>query len=298
MRKQVLIADLSLFLIVIAWGYTFVLTKDLLRELAPLTFTGARFLLAALILLVFRWRKLLQLTREQLIQGGICGLVLCAAFTLQIIGIKYTTPGKAGLLTGTTVILVPFLAYLVSKAVPEKGAVVGSIVAFGGLLLLSWENQSFGISLGDFLVLLSALFFAMHIIIVDRIWKEGNSFHLLDFTMLQLITVGIVDLVIAGAIEQVPSGLSWYGWYAFLFDCLIGTLLAYLVQLKAQQFTPPTHVGIILSLEAVFAVVFSWLLWGEQFTAIVLTGSSLIIAAIFITVLTERQTGNIASQKN
>lgn len=288
-RKQVLLADTSLLLIAIAWGYTFVLTKDILRELAPLTFTGARFFLAGLILLAFRWRSLIKLSREQLIQGGITGILLCAAFTFQTIGIEYTTPGKAGLLTGTTVIFVPFLAYLISKVSVHKGAIIGSIVAFGGLLLLSWDSNLSGISVGDILVLFCALFFALHIIVVDRIWKENDSFHLLDFTMLQLLTVGVVDLIIAGWYEPLPVGLSWYGWYIFLFDCLIGTLLAYLVQLKAQQFAPPIHVGIIMSLESVFAVLFSWLLWGEQFTPTVLMGIFLVIAAIFITVLTERQ---------
>lgn len=288
MRKQIVLADISLFLIAVAWGYTFVLTKDLLRELAPLTFTGARFLLAGLILVAFRWRKLKGISREQLIKGGICGIVLCAAFTLQIIGIKYTTPGKAGLLTGTTVILVPFLAYCIGKVTIQRGAVYGSVVAFIGLLLLSWDNHWSGISFGDLLVLGCAIFFALHIILVDRFWRENDSFHLLDFTMLQLLTVGVIDLVLAGWLEHPPAGLSWYGWYAFLFDCLIGTLLAYLVQLKAQQFTPPTHVGIILSLESVFAVLFSWLLWGEQFTVTVIAGICLVIAGIFVTVLVEQ----------
>ncbi|MGC5324685.1 DMT family transporter [Brevibacillus sp. SYSU BS000544] len=295
-RKQVLLADTSLLLIAIAWGYTFVLTKDILRELAPLTFTGARFLLAGLILFAFRWRSLIKLSREQLIQGGITGLLLCAAFTTQIVGIEYTTPGKAGLLTGTTVVFVPFLAYLIYKIAVHKGAMVGSFVTFCGLLLLSWDNSWSGISVGDILILFSALFFALHIIAVDRIWNENDSFHLLDFTMLQLMTVGVVDLVLASWLEPMPEGLSWYGWYAFFFDCLVGTLLAYLVQIKAQQYTPPIHVGIIMSMEAMFAVLFSWILWGEQFTPTVLFGIVLIIAAIFITVLTERPSENKQEQ--
>lgn len=281
-KKQLLWADLSLFVIALAWGYTFILSKDLLRELAPFTFLGTRFLIAGLILLPFVWRRLRTAGREVWRQGILCGVVLCAAFTLQLLGIDRTTPGKAGVITGTNVILVPFLSYLWLRKTVGKGAVIGSILAFAGLVCLSGEGEWTGLSTGDLLVFLCAIFFAAHILMVDSFYEKKADIDPLSFVMIQLLVVGVVDTALAVCTEPFPQPLSPYGWFAYWFDCLLGTLLAYVVQIKAQQFSPPVHVSILLSLEAVFAFLFSWLLWGELVTPIILTGVFLMLAGIYI----------------
>lgn len=288
-KKQMIWADLSLFFIALAWGYTFVLSKDILTEMTPFYFLGTRFLLAALLLLPFVWRRLKKVSRDVWVQGIICGIVLCAAFTFQILGIDRTTPGKAGVITGTNVILVPFLYFIWRRKPVGKGAVIGSLLAFVGLTFLSGNEGWTGISFGDFLVFLCAIFFALHILLVDRMYEQREDVDSLNFVMIQLLVVGVIDLAIALFVEPLPQPLSSYGWFAFLFDCLIGTLLAYVVQIKAQQFSPPVHVSILLSLEAVFAFLFSWLLWGEPVTPIVWTGVALMLAGIYITELGDHQ---------
>lgn len=288
-KKQLIWADLSLFFIALAWGYTFVLSKDILTEMTPFYFLGTRFLLAALLLLPFVWRRLKKVSRDVWVQGIICGIVLCAAFTFQILGIDRTTPGKAGVITGTNVILVPFLYFIWRCKPVGKGAVIGSLLAFAGLTCLSGDEGWTGISFGDFLVFLCAIFFALHILLVDRLYEQREDVDSLNFVMIQLLVVGVIDLAIALFVEPLPQPLSSYGWFAFLFDCLIGTLLAYIVQIKAQQFSPPVHVSILLSLEAVFAFLFSWLLWGEPVTPIVWTGVALMLAGIYITELGDHQ---------
>lgn len=288
-KKQLIWADISLFIIALAWGYTFVLSKDILTEMTPFYFLGTRFLLAALLLLPFVWRRLRTVSREVWVQGLICGIVLCAAFTFQILGIDRTTPGKAGVITGTNVILVPFLYFLWRRKPVGKGAVIGSLLAFVGLTCLSGNEGWTGIAFGDFLVFLCAIFFALHILLVDRMYEQHEDVDSLNFVMIQLLVVGVIDLAIALFVEPLPQPLSSYGWFAFLFDCLIGTLLAYVVQIKAQQFSPPVHVSILLSLEAVFAFLFSWLLWGEPVTPIVWTGVALMLVGIYITELGDHQ---------
>jgi len=281
-KKQLFLADFSLFVIAVAWGYTFILTKDLLSELTPFYFLGTRFLLAGLLLLPFVWNRLLASNALFWRQGLFCGVALCAAFTLQLLGIDRTTPGKAGVITGTYVILVPFLYYLWRRKPVSKGAVIGSLLAFFGMACLSGEENWTGLSLGDLLVFLSAVFFALHILLVDRYYESEAGGESLGFVTVQLLAVGVIDLGIALFREPMPHGLSPYGWFAFLFDCLIGTLLAYVVQIKAQQFSPPVHVSILLSLESVFAFLFSWLFWGEPVTAMVWTGVALMLAGIYL----------------
>lgn len=288
-KKQLIWADASLLFIALAWGYTFVLSKDILTEIAPYTFLGTRFLLASLILLPFVWRRMRGVSREVWIQGLICGIVLCAAYTFQILGIDRTTPGKAGVITGTNVVIVPFLYYLWRRKPVGKTAVIGSLLAFAGLVFLSGDEGWTGIAFGDVLVFLCAIFFALHILLVDRVYEERADVDSLMFVMIQLLVVGVVDSIIALFVEPMPQALSPYGWFAFLFDCLIGTLLAYVVQIKAQQFSPPVHVSILLSLEAVFAFLFSWLLWGEPVTPIICTGVVLMLAGIYMAELGDHQ---------
>lgn len=282
-RKKVIIADVSLLGIALAWGYTFVLTKDLLDETSPLFLTGTRFLLAALLLWSFKHSALKKAEWHVWKKGIQCGIPLWAGFALQTVGIAHTTPGKAGVLTGTVVIIVPLLSFLVMKTAVPRGALIGSLLTFCGLALLSWDGSALYMSGGDVLVLLCAVCFAIHILLVDRIYKQKESFDDLVFIMIQLLVVGVISLPFAFWLEPLPRLLSTYGWFAFGFDLLIGTLLAYIVQIKAQQYSPPAHVSLLLSLESFFAFLFSWLLWGEMITRSVIIGIFLILLGILVT---------------
>lgn len=286
-NKRLLLADLSLLGIAIAWGYTFVLMKDLLDEMTPLYLTGTRFLLAGLIIAAFQYKKLKLITVDYWKVGIACGLALGLAYTLQAFGVNLTTPGKAGVITGLAVIIVPFLYFFWSKMPVQKAPVIGSIMAFLGLSLLSWNGGgSLGsLNFGDFLVFLCAVFFAVHVIMVDQTYRSREHFDPILFAMIQLLVVGILDTILAIIIEPVPAPLSPYGWFAYSFDLFLGTLLAYIVQLRAQQISPPIHVTLILSLESVFAFVFSWILWGEPVTSWIIAGVVMILLGIYVTEL-------------
>lgn len=283
LKKKVIIADVSLVGIALGWGYSFVLTKDLLAEMTPLYFISTRFFLAALILLLFKWKDIRNMSKQMWKYGIFSGTALWGGFTLQTIGIELTTPGKAGVLTGTMVVIVPFLYFFWSRAAIQRGAVLGSLLTFLGLVILSWDGSWIGVNSGDILVFLCAFFFAIHVILVDRAYQKNESVDSLSFIAIQLLVVGVFSLPFAVWLEPLPSLLSPYGWYAYAFDLLIGTLLAYIVQIKAQQYSPPTHVSLLLSLEAVFAFLLSWWLWGEALTINTVVGISLILGGIFIT---------------
>ncbi len=282
-KKKVLLADGALLFIAVSWGYTFILAKDLLEELSPLYFSGSRFLISGLILAVWQWKSLRKISPFYWKAGSIAGILLCAAFTTQTFGIGLTTPGKAGVITGTAVVIVPLLYFVWSRTPIQKGPIIGSVLAFVGLALFSWDGQWQGINFGDFLVLLCAISFALHLVYVDRTYDKENSLNPLLFAMIQFLVVGVIDLVLAILFEPVPSQLSAYGWYAYLFELLIGTLLGFGIQLVAQRYVPPIHVSLILSTESIAAFGFSWLIWGEPLTMHVVFGVILVVAGIFLT---------------
>jgi drug/metabolite transporter (DMT)-like permease len=282
-QRQVILADLALFGIAVGWGYTFVLTKDLLNELPPLYFQGTRFLLAGLVLMLWLKTRGKRVDMQVWKTGSMAGFILFLAYTFQLFGLDRTTPGKAGMITGLAVVIVPFLYVWWSRSLVPRSAVVGSLLAFTGLSLLSWDGTWNGFNTGDVLVFFCAIAFAVHMVMVDRMYEKDGAINSLHFAMVQLITVGVITLIFACLFEEVPRSLSPYGWFAYLFDLIVGTLLAYVVQLKAQRYTPPTHVSLILSLESMFAFFFSWLVWGESLTSKVLWGAALMLAGIVVT---------------
>ncbi|MBO8171917.1 MAG: DMT family transporter [Bacillaceae bacterium] len=284
-NKRVLLADLALFGIAVGWGYTFVLMKDILTEMTPLYFTGTRFLLAGIIIALFQYHKLKELTWKYWKAGLITGVSLCLAYTLQAFGTDLTTPGKSGVLSGMNVILVPFLYFIWSRMPLQLAPILGSFLAFAGLSVLSWNGGgALGhLNMGDMLILLCAVFFAVHIIQVHATFRKGVYFNPVLFAMVQLLVVGVIGTSLAVLTEPVPGPLSPYGWFAYSFDLIVGTLLAYLVQIGAQKYAPPIHVAVILSLESVFAFLFSWAIWGEPVTGWILLGIFLIVTGIYVT---------------
>lgn len=251
--------------------------------MTPLFFTGSRFLVAALILAIWQWKRIKEMTPFYWKAGIVSGILLCLAYTTQIYGIDLTTPGKAGMITGTAVVMVPFLYFLWSRTPIRKGPILGSFCAFFGLCLFSWDGSLTGVNNGDLLVLLCALCFAIHTVYVDRTYEKEEPVNPLLFAMVQLAVVGVVGSILAVLFEPMPTQLSAYGWYAYLFELVVGTLIAYIVQLRAQSITTPIRVSLLLSLESVFAFGFSWLLWGEPVTVSILFGGIFLLAGIYIT---------------
>ncbi|MEB3100834.1 DMT family transporter [Ferviditalea candida] len=283
--KKSLFADLILFCIAVSWGYTFVLTKDLVEEITPLYFIGSRFLIASLLLLLFAWRLLRRLTRFDMLSGAVAGLALAAAFNLQTFGIRLTTPGKAGLFTGTAVLWTPFLYFLWSRKPLRADTIISALIVFAGLALFSWKDSFdfIGLNAGDLLTLGGALFFAVHIMVVDRYHRNSKSeLPVSIFVMMQLFVVGIVTLSFAAPLEPLPSALSPYGWFAYGFDLLFGTLLAYMGQIYAQKYAHPAHAGIIITFDSFFAYLFSWWLWGENLTVRMWAGIFMFVLGLLV----------------
>ena len=158
-------AEIYLLIIVIIWGSTFALIKGVIDLIPPYTYLAYRFLLAALILIVIFWKRLKKLNIMVLKKGSQIGIFLFLGYTLQTVGIKYTTATKAGFITGLSVVLVPIISHFFIKDKISRNSVIGVILAFIGLWFLNYSG-GFSFNLGDFLVLLCAFSFAMHIISV------------------------------------------------------------------------------------------------------------------------------------
>ena len=192
MRKWY-VADLLLLFVAFIWGATFVMIQDAVTILQPFAFNGLRFLLAALFLFIwmigFRKEQLKQINRSMLTSGLIMGGCLFSGYALQTIGLQFTTPSKAGFLTGLNVVLVPLLAYFILKRKPSIAALIGVGSSVIGLYLLTTGGKS-TVNIGDLLEFLCAIAFGLHIVVTG---KYAKHFPAIALTFIQISTVAVLS---------------------------------------------------------------------------------------------------------
>lgn len=276
LRKRQIIADISLVAVAAIWGANFVIIKMTLSEMPPLAYLAIRFLLAFIVLAAARPQSFCRINSAHLREGVLVGLLLFAGFSIQTLGLILTTPGISGFLTITYVAMVPLLAAAKErKMIPPRILASGFSNLAGAALLTLGGRFSFGS--GESLTILSALFFSLYIMLLDRATRRMPA---ISLTGIQLAVVGVLSAAASCIWETGPTHISSFGWYAIVYGALLGSIAAFAVQTVAQKYTPPSHTAIILSTEATFALLFSLFAELDSFNEKTLLGCGLIIAGI------------------
>jgi drug/metabolite transporter (DMT)-like permease len=284
MRNKVYQADLMLLLTAAIWGSAFVAQRVGMNHMGPLTFNGIRFALGALVLVpVMGWRN----NRNQgigegsllkLIYGGlITGVVLFAGATLQQVGLVYTTAGKAGFITGLYVIFVPVFGLFFGLRL-SFGGWIGAGLAAAGLYFLS-VTESFTLAPGDFWILLGAVFWAVHVLILSRLSPKMDTIKLAcaQFTVCAFLSLSGAAFTETLTVEGLKGATV-----PILYGGILSVGTAYTLQVVAQKDAPAIHAAIILSLEAVFSAIFGWLILGEVIDNRGIAGCILMLAGMLI----------------
>ena len=283
MTKQ-LKGSLSIILATVIWGSTFVAQSVGVDHVGPFTFLSIRSFLAvfALLLVLFLLNRkdfVKIITDPRLWKAGIpCGIALFAATATQQIGLIYTTAGKGGFITTMYIILVPIFG-LFLKQKPPKMVFVSVILAAIGLYLISGAGFS-AINIGDVLMLLCAVAFAVQILIMDRVAGELNSMAL---NMAQ----ALVCAVISGICMLIFDTLAWENivacWFPLCWAGIMSMGIAYTLQIVGQKTIEATTASVLMSFESVFAALSGWLLLNETFTVTEAIGCALVFGAIMLT---------------
>ncbi|SHH02857.1 DMT family transporter [Tepidibacter thalassicus] len=276
-KNKALIADIVLLGVAMIWGVGFVATKNALDDIAPLYLIALRFWIAFFILVVIFVKKLKYITLLDIKGGVIVGIFLYMGFATQTIGMQFTSVGKSAFLTGTNVVMVPFLYWMLFKEKPDKFSIIAAVICFIGITILTLDESVNSIGLGDSLTLLCALFFACHIISIGFYVKKIDMSIL---TVIQFLVVAILSTVTAVFYEKIPYNISVNSWLSILFLGVFGTCMAFFLQTVAQKYTYSTHVAIILSMESVFGIIFSMMFLKENFSIRMFLGCIAILFAI------------------
>jgi len=273
-------ADLTLLLVSIIWGSAFVAQRVAGQMGSVYYFNGARYLLAALVVLPFARRNGFsadRMPREQYKWMFMAGSILFVGSALQQLGVVYTTAGNAGFITGLYVVLVPVALFIVWREKPHWLSVVAVALAGVGAFLLSTGGR-FEIHVGDALELAGALFWTFHVIILG---KYASRFESISFSVGQLIVCGILNLGVGIFVEKTMP-FDWSLIWAIVYTAVFSLGLSYTLQIWGQRHTPPADAALILSLESVFAVLSGWLLLDERLAAIQVVGCALIFVAVLL----------------
>ena len=255
--------------------------KDALARLDVNSFLAWRFLIATLLLIALRPKVLFQINRKFLLKGVLVGTFLGSGYIFQSFGLTLTSVAKTGFITGLYVVLTPVLGAIFLKKKFATIQWLSVLLATAGLLLLSFKGLHIG--LGEFLVFLSAIVFAAHIIALGE-WSSGMDTYAL--TVVQLGTCALITTV-AGLKSGLHAPPDSGVWWAILFCAVFATAVAFIFQTWAQSFMAATTVAVILTMEVVFAAIFGIAIAHESLTTKTAIGGLMVVVAMYAIIWSE-----------
>lgn len=290
-QSERLRADLLLLLVAVIWGSAFVAQRVAAQKIGIHYFNGLRFMLAVLFLLLPAWSHLvawLRATDKAL--GGIvlAGLLLFGGTTLQQWGLRYTTAGNAGFITGLYVVFIPLILAFGWRQRLKRTIWLAAVCSAAGLFLLSTEGK-FTINRGDALVLAGAVVWACHVILIGRLVRR---IAVLPLAIGQYVVTGALSLAVSLGFEPRTSQALGELWWTVAYTGILSVGFGYTLQAVGQKVAPPTDAAIILSSEAVFAALSGWLILDERLSAWQLAGCTMIFVGIILAQINGRAGGD------
>jgi len=283
MKESKVFSSLMLTLVAAIWGGAFASMKGTLERLDVNSFLAWRFAIATIVLILIKPSVLRRFNLDFIKKGALIGLFLGSGYIFQSFGLTLTTVSNTGFITGLYVVFTPVVAALALKKNITRIEWLAVFMATIGLALLSLKGLTFG--LGEFLVLVSALFFALHIVALGE-WSKGLDTYAL--TVLQLGTCALLTFAASlksGFKAPPDSGV----WWSIIYTALFATALAFIVQTWAQSFIKPSSVAVILAMEVVFAAAFGIWLLSEPLTLRIALGGLLVMASMYLIILLDQR---------
>ena len=287
--KNRFIGNLALFMTAMIWGLSFVSQRAGMEYIGPFTFNTIRSFLGALSLIpVICWVKYSKVDtrgrRRKCFQrinlakaGTACGLALFTAMTIQQYCMQYVTAGKAGFIVALYIIFVPIISMLFGNKLAKR-IIASIIMSVIGLYLLCYNGNG-QLSVYDLLLLASAFFYGVHIIVVDHFSSRVDA---VKTSCVQFFVMGLLSMLLMLVLET-PVWANIIACKGPLFVTGILTCgIAYTLQIYGQKHTIPVVASLILCLESVFAVLGGFLILGETMVPKEIWGCVLMITAVII----------------
>lgn len=294
MKKTQIRNSLLLLLTATIWGTAFVAQSVGMDFVEPFTFTCVRSIIGGIVLIpciwfLRKWKAKEQaafnglknrpiVTKTEWIGGICCGVALFAASNFQQIGILHTTVGKAGFITALYVVIVPLMGLFFKKKVSIViwFCVVISVI---GLYLLCMTEGTLALAYGDFLVLVCAILFSVHIMVIDYFSPKGDG---VVISCIQFFVCGLLSGIVMMFVENPQLENILAAKIPILYAGVLSSGVAYTLQIVGQKDMNPTVASLILCLESVVSALAGWLILNEALSMRELLGCVLMFAAIVL----------------
>lgn len=279
MSKQVK-ADIMLVLVTLCWGVSYYMMDVSLTDVGPFTLNTFRFLGAFVIALILAFPKLKTINKTTLKYSMFVGIALVFVYIGATFGVMYTSLSNSGFLCALTVVFTPIFAFFFKKQIPDKKLALVVAMCLVGIGLLTL-NEQLRPAVGDILCIMCAVAYAADLLITETAVarEEVDAFQLGVF---QLGFTGLFNGVLAFLTEEPHLPQSGPVWGSVIFLAVFCTGIAFIVQAIAQQYTSASHVGVIFTLEPVFAGVVAFFFAGEVLLPRAYAGAALLIASLFV----------------
>jgi drug/metabolite transporter (DMT)-like permease len=274
--KEIIKADFLLLMTAFIWGFAFVFQRIGLEFVGPITFVFFRFLISSSVfILLFKFsatksKKLRDSSNDH--YAILLGLIMVIGMIMQQMGLQYTTVARAGFVTSLYIIFVPILGLFLSIKTDLFTWFGVSIALVGFYLLTNISPEEF--LLGDILMFISSILWAVHVLIISRIAKKISVIRVMA---IQFITVTIMSGVLMILFETWTFSELSGALYSLLFVAIISSCIGFSLQVLAQRKAPPAHSALLLSMEAIFASVGGWFILNQYLTAFEVLGCLLIL---------------------
>lgn len=272
------LAKPMLFAAAFIWGSSFFIMKDALDALPVQYLLAIRFTTGAVLLGLLCWKKWKIFTPDYLWRGAVIGGFLYLAYSVQTYGLALTTPSKNAFLTAVYCVLVPFFYWAFAKVKPDRYNVIAAVLCVAGVGLVSLTGD-LTVDPGDGLTLVSAVFYASHIVAVAKV-SQGKDIYLL--TVFQFAFSGLYAWIGGAVTEMFPMQALAQPevLLPLAYLAVMATTAALLFQNVGQVWSDPASASVILSLESVFGVLCSVVFAGDQVNGRMLLGFALIFIAV------------------
>ena len=279
-------SSIMLFFTSIIWGLAFVAQTQGMEFIGPFTFTAVRSFVAIIFLYLtyLFFNKTSKSYREQkfdmkrTIRGGIlCGLVFTFSINFQQFGLVYTTAGKASFLTALYIVFIPIIGLFFGKRINRK-LLLCIVLAMLGTYLMSIKG-SLSMNRGDFITIMSAIVFSIHILMLAEFSVDTNA---VLVSLFQFAICGIISFLAALIFEEINISAILKSYIAILYVGVLSSGVGFTIQLMALKELDPVIASMISSLESVFGAIFGWLILSQSMSKREIIGAVIIFIATLI----------------
>lgn len=277
-------ADLSLLFVAMSWGFSYYFVDLVMEDLGVYGQNAYRFFIAFVLALLLGRGRIQPLKGELLKTSIILGSILSCVYIGSTLAVRYTTMSNAAFLASLMVVLTPVFSFLYYKKMPPKRTIFCILLSFVGIAFLTL-GEDFKIQAenfrGDMAAIACAIAYANHLLYTERaIQKE--TIDPFSLSVYQFLVVGFINLILMLIFEKPSVPTTPLSWFAILFLSVFCTGMAFILQTLAQRYTVASHVGVIFSLEPVFASIVAFFLAGEVLLPRAYLGAFLMLMSVVL----------------